>query len=289
MAATEARVRAEAATRPMTAADAEAGFALSQEAGWNQTLEDWRFMLAEGRGLGVHEPGRGFVASSLVLPLGAGLSWISMVLVARDRRRNGLGTMLLSRCVEAARAAGAVPGLDATEIGRPVYLPLGFRDLYPISRLVLEAPLPEVRPPDGVRLRALAPADLPALTGYDERHSRMQRGHVLSYLAGRAPACIAERGGAVVAYAMGRPGRTAAQIGPVVADNPDVALALVARIGARGGRTMLDVPDAHVALADFLQRHGAVRERGYMRMTLGRFPGIESPGGVFALAGPELA
>ena len=63
------------------------------------------------------------------------LAWISMVLVTRARRRGGLGTGLLRRCIEETRASAAgVAGLDATEQGRPIYLPLGFRDLYAISR-----------------------------------------------------------------------------------------------------------------------------------------------------------
>ncbi len=39
--------------RAMRPEDAEAALALSQEAGWNQTVEDWRFMLGRGRGLGL--------------------------------------------------------------------------------------------------------------------------------------------------------------------------------------------------------------------------------------------
>lgn len=288
MAATEAPAVAQPLVRPMQPADAHAALALSEEAGWNQTADDWRFMLGEGRALGVYEPGRGWVASSLVLPLGRGLSWISMVLVARERRRRGLGTMLLERCIAAVRAEGAVPGLDATELGRPVYLPLGFEDLYPISRWILER-IPAVPPPAGCTLRPLAAADMRGVIAYDEARSRMRRGHILHYLRERAPALIAERHGAIAGYAMGRPGRTAAQVGPVVADDGEVALALAGRMAESGGPTMLDVPDAHTGLSAWLQQHGAVRQRGYTRMTLGRFPGIAAAGSVYALAGPELA
>ena len=287
MAATEAATLAQPLVRPMRPADAEAALALSQEAGWNQTAEDWRFMLGEGSALGVYEPGRGWVASSLVVPLGQELSWISMVLVAGTRRRRGLGTMLLERCIAAVRAAGAVPGLDATELGRPVYLPLGFEDIYPISRWVLDT-IPSAPAPAGYTIRPLTPGDMRALVAYDEAQSRMRRGHVLHYLRDRAPALVAERAGTVAGYAMGRPGRTAAQIGPVVADTAEIAHALTARMGESGGRTMLDVPDAHAGVAAWLKQHGATRERGYTRMTLGRFPAIAEPGKVFALAGPEL-
>ena len=110
---------------------------LSIEAGWNQNLQDWRFMLANGSGFGIQAEGQ-WQASSLVLPLGAKLCWISMVLVTKARRRGGVGTGLLKACIADVQARGAVAGLDATEQGRPIYLPLGFRDLYKISRWHLD-------------------------------------------------------------------------------------------------------------------------------------------------------
>ena len=112
----------------------EAVWPLSIEAGWNQNVADWRFMLGAGRGFGLRGDDGRWEASSLVLPLGDKLAWISMVLVTQARRRGGVGTGLLKRCIAEVQANGAVAGLDATEQGRPIYLPLGFRDLYKISR-----------------------------------------------------------------------------------------------------------------------------------------------------------
>src|ERR1044071_4974642 len=112
----------------------EAVSPLSVEAGWNQSVADWRFMLGAGRGFGCRGASGKWEASSLVLPLGDRLAWISMVLVTKALRRGGVGTALLKRCIAEVQASGAVAGLDATEQGRPIYLPLGFRDLYKISR-----------------------------------------------------------------------------------------------------------------------------------------------------------
>jgi len=119
---------------PIDAGQCEAVWPLSIEAGWNQNVADWRFMLEAGHGFGLRGADGQWEASSLVLPLGAKLAWISMVLVTKARRRGGVGTTLLKRCIAEVQAAGAVAGLDATEQGRPIYLPLGFSDLYRISR-----------------------------------------------------------------------------------------------------------------------------------------------------------
>jgi hypothetical protein len=73
--------------------DADSVWPLSIEAGWNQNVADWRFMLGAGRGFGLKNEGGTWEASSLVLPLGQHLAWISMVLVTTSRRSGGIGTM----------------------------------------------------------------------------------------------------------------------------------------------------------------------------------------------------
>lgn len=278
--------------QPIDAALSEAVWPLSVEAGWNQNLADWRFMLGAGRGFGCVGPDGRWQASSLVLPLGQKLAWISMVLVTRDRRRGGVGTGLLKRCIDEVRSAGAVAGLDATEQGRPIYLPLGFHDLYPIARWHFDAASDVVQPPAGVTLRALGPADLPRLALYDRPLTGMERPSILAHLALRQPgrAWIAEdTAGKTVGYVLGREGRVATSLGPVVADNEAIALALISKAAAAApGPFIIDVPVVHRAVRGWLERQGAVTPRGYMRMTLGDAKGLDDATHVFALAGPEL-
>ncbi|MBY0324775.1 MAG: hypothetical protein K2X72_39100 [Reyranella sp.] len=278
--------------QPIDAALSEAVWPLSVEAGWNQNLADWRFMLGAGRGFGCVGPDGRWQASSLVLPLGQKLAWISMVLVTRDRRRGGVGTGLLKRCIDEVRSAGAVAGLDATEQGRPIYLPLGFHDLYPIARWHFDAASDVVQPPAGATLRALGPADLPRLALYDRPLTGMERPSILAHLALRQPgrAWIAEdTAGKTVGYVLGREGRVATSLGPVVADNEAIALALISKAAAAApGPFIIDVPVVHRAVRGWLERQGAVTPRGYMRMTLGDAKGLDDATHVFALAGPEL-
>ena len=272
---------------------AEAVWPLSIEAGWNQNAADWRFMLAAGRGFGCTGADGRWRASSLVLPLGQRLAWISMVLVTRDLRRGGVGSGLLKRCIEEVRSAGAVAGLDATEQGRPIYLPLGFHDLYKISRWHLDrAPTTSVPPPHGIVLRPLVLADLPRLATYDRPLSGMERPTILAHLATRQPrlAAVAETAsGKLSGFVLGRGGRIATSLGPVVADSEKIALALIARAtGSAPPPFIIDVPDAHREIRAWLEAQGAVTPRGYVRMTLGEAKGLGDPSHVFALAGPEL-
>lgn len=272
--------------------EAEAVWPLSIEAGWNQNVADWRFMLGAGRGFGLKNAAGVWEASSLVLPLGQQLAWISMVLVTRSRRSGGVGTSLLKRCLDEVKANDAVAGLDATEQGRPIYLKLGFHDLYKITRWHLEGAKDVMQPPAGVALRPFTIADLPKLPTYDRPLSGMERPTLLAHLARRQPglAWVAETpSGKLVGFSLGREGRNAWSIGPVIADSEAVGLALISRATTVAkGPFILDVPEAHGAVRHWLERQGAVSPRGYMRMTLGTAKKLDDPAHVFALAGPEL-
>lgn len=278
--------------RPIEAEHAEAVWPLSIEAGWNQNVADWRFMLGAGRGFGLVGPDGAWQASSLVLPLGQRLAWISMVLVTKDRRRGGAGTGLLKRCIADVREMGAVAGLDATELGRPIYLPLGFRDLYSIRRWHLDAAKSAVAPPKGIEIRPAAIADLSKLATYDRPLSGMERPTILAHLLLRQPglAWIAQTpSGAITGYALGREGRVATSIGPVIADSEPVALALIAKATtSAAGPFIIDVPEAHRDVRAWIEGQGGETPRAYMRMTLGTAKGLDDPSHVFALAGPEL-
>src|SRR5204863_1740820 len=167
--------------------DAEGLCPLSIEAGWNQVAADWRLMLDLGWGYGVRGPRGQWIASALALPLGPTISWISMVLVTQPARGHGLGTHLLTRCIAEVEASGAAAGLDATELGRPIYLPLGFRDVYPLSRWHAPPALRQVVPPPaGIVIRAATAGDLPQICAYDLPRSGFARAPVLAHLLTRA-------------------------------------------------------------------------------------------------------
>jgi GNAT superfamily N-acetyltransferase len=273
---------------PIDVEQCEAVWPLSIEAGWNQNVADWRFMLEAGRGFGLRGVDGRWEASSLVLPLGDKLAWISMVLVTKARRRGGVGTGLLKRCIAEVQASGAVAGLDATEQGRPIYLPLGFRDLYRISRWHFDG---VKQMPPAVDMRPITAADLAELPAYDRPRSGMDRSALLQHLATRQPgrAWVAQRDGRVVGFVLGREGRTATSLGPMIADDETTGLALIARAAsAAPGPFIIDVPDVHADVRRWLEAQGAVSPRGYMRMTLGTARGLDDPSHVFALAGPEL-
>jgi GNAT superfamily N-acetyltransferase len=116
--------------------DVPAAFQMSMDAGWNQTVEDWRRLLAlEPEGcFGVESDGR-LVATNTLLCYGQDLAWLGMVLTHPQYRRRGYAQKLLGAALDLAEGRGIRSvKLDATELGRCLYLKFGFEDEQPIER-----------------------------------------------------------------------------------------------------------------------------------------------------------
>jgi GNAT superfamily N-acetyltransferase len=277
----------------LTPADAADGGALSTRIGWNQALPDWDYMLAAGEGVGLRAADGTLVASAMALPYGR-FSWICMVLVDPDYRRQGLATKLMDAVVARQEAAGRVPGLDATPDGREVYRRIGFEEDYRSGRYRAEqVDLGAADPPDlpNVTIRPLQESDLPAIVAMDEAVFGGDRSALLTHLLTRVLGAPhgAWRGGDLAGYVFAREGREAHQVGPLVADTPDIAIALArAALGGIDGPVYLDAPDAQAEFVAWLTACGFALQRPFFRMYRGRGHGFDDPAQIYAIAGPEL-
>lgn len=267
--------------RRLTLADVAGGFALSTEAGWNQSEADWRFLLGAGAGIGVEDGGR-LVGTAIVLPLDGRVGWIAMVLVALSHRKRGIATAMMDWAVAHCRRHGLVAALDATPAGREVYRRLGFTDGPSILRLAAPPGFGRAEDTSGVELAEILAFDRPAV-GID-------RAAVLRELAERTPALAigCRRQGRLAGYALGRFGRVACEIGPVVAEDDATALALLraACFRAEGRPVIADVFEKRAGFLRSLVGAGWTEQRPYTRMAIGALP-PGAPEKVFAIAGPE--
>jgi len=270
-------------------AQLEGCLALSRAAGWNQNAADWRLMLEIGRGWGLTLADGTLVASTLVLPY-CGFAWVSMVLVHPAQRRRGYASRLLRGALKDLAASGLIPVLDATPAGRAVYLTEGFRESWSFKRYQLQArPSVALDPADGVR--PLAAEDWPRILALDARAFGASREPLLRALAARLPAAawVLERDGAIRGYLLGRDGREACQLGPLVADSAASAIALLgAALPQVSVPLYLDAADHAMPLVVWLAERGFVVQRPFTRMVYG---GGDAPGDasrVMLVAGPEL-
>ena len=266
-------------------ADAEA---LVAEAGWNQIAADWRIFLDFGTVYAVRDGVR-VIATAATLPYGR-CAWISMVLVETAHRRRGLATRLLHRCIADIKGAGLIPALDATPAGAKVYRPLGFQEAFGFARLA--SPQAKIKPaPNPITVRSIEDSVWPALCAHDAAVFGADRGNILARMRGRLPAAnlFAERDGRITGMLLGRDGRTASHLGPLIAEDDATAAALLAQALSRiDGAVYVDLADAKTGVRASLESAGFVVQRPFTRMLLGRDASFDDVARTYAVIGPEF-
>jgi GNAT superfamily N-acetyltransferase len=277
---------------PLRASEIPGAEELVREAGWNQTAADWRIFLDIGTVYAIRADDGRVIATAATLPYGGEFAWISMVLVARDYQRRGLATRLLRRCIDDLAAARLVPVLDATPAGREIYRGLGFLAAWGFQRLTCAAVMDagqEENPK--IEITEITDDAWPALCAYDASVFGADRGKLLAQLHGRVPAvdALAWHDGKIAGFLLGRDGRVATQIGPLVADSDDIAQALLSRaLAAIRTPLFIDVPNEKKALLRDLARRGFTAQRPLTRMLLGRSQAYDDGIRTYAVVGPEF-
>jgi GNAT superfamily N-acetyltransferase len=282
---------APAPLRPDELGDAQA---LVAEVGWNQTERDWRMFLDLGHVQAVRTDTGGVIATAATLPYG-GFGWISMVLVTAAWRRRGLASQLLRDAIDDLRGAGIVPVLDATPAGREVYRKLGFVDTWGFARLarpaVSAARDPEPGGHDDIDVQPITDAMWSAICAYDATTFGSDRGRLLAGLRGRMPpaALVALRGDRLVGFLLGREGRIATQLGPLIAEDAITARALLGRVlAAVTSPVFIDIADSKPETRAFIEAQGFAFTRPLTRMVYGRADAFDNGTRTFAVVGPEF-
>jgi GNAT superfamily N-acetyltransferase len=257
--------------------------ALSKAAGWNQNEADWRLMLEIGHGWGRSLADGTLAASTLVLPYGGDFAWVSMVLVLPAHRRKGHASKLLRTAIADLERRRHTPILDATPAGRAVYAQEGFSDRWGFKRYFLKGKS-AARPTGDAR--PIRDADWKEILELDRDAFGASRERLLRNLFRRLPqaAWIAPGKG----FVLGRDGREARQIGPLISsDRSSAKMLLTHALGGIEPPVYVDVSD-HAQWGGILEAAGFVFQRPFTRMVRGERP---APGRLeltFLVAGPEL-
>jgi ribosomal protein S18 acetylase RimI-like enzyme len=273
--------------RPLRTADIPLAMELKDIAGWNQTARDWAGYLE-------FEPAGCFAAEANGRPVGTATSirygdrfgWIGMVLVHPECRRFGIGSRLLRAGIDYLQRSGTgCVKLDATPMGKKVYVPLGFQDEYEITRFEgVAGPLPgekrrrsfEAASADATpgRIDPLIEGDLPAVIEFDAPVFGAERANVLHSMSRRNPEmCFVARDatGSIDGYLIAREGQRAVQLGPWIARDAVTAAGLLDAFfgGVAGQRVFLDVPHPNESGLELIREAGFSVQRGFARMHLG--------------------
>lgn len=278
----------------MTPAEADAGLRLSRTARWNQTREDWSFMLRNGTGVGFRTEAGVWVASMIILPLGQEYGWISMVLTDPDWRRRGLAKRLMAIGLERLHKRDLTASLDATPQGETVYRGIGFKGRISLARWVVEpiGGTVEQNTANESLIRAVRKEDLDRLATWDKGHSGCDRKAVLNHLFASRPelALLKETAsGDIAGFIMGRRGERFTQLGPLVALDQNIAMRLLlAALKIVDGPVYLDAFDKHQPHLGDETGTSWKLERRFSRMIHEGNPAPGNPDMLFLAAGPEL-
>lgn len=221
--------------RDATPEDLPALAGLRESVGWG--VQEWalRAVLESRRGTyRVAEDSDGAVIASGSGMVYGPLGVVGNMIVAPEHRRRGLGAQILDAILEHLDRAGCVrQELYATAAGRPLYQRHGFTLTEPGShvRLPRSAFATDAGAADpATQVRRGGPADLARLASYDTPRFGGDRSELLARMLADddRPLALAQTGGeGVVGYAWLRP--DGERIGPLLADRPAIAEALVRR------------------------------------------------------------
>jgi predicted N-acetyltransferase YhbS len=275
----------------MEESDIPAGIRLCRAAGWNQLEQDWKMFLDMQGGdafVAADEHGNivGTVAS---MRYQNKFAWIGMMLVDPERRRQGIAMLLMQHILEELKDLRSVK-LDATPAGREVYLRLGFKDEYILTRWLCDQSLILGENHDNVR--AMTEDDLQAVLDLDRKVFGAERSELIKHFWREQPgfARVLIKENKVVGYTFGRKGFSYYSIGPVVATGTSDAQKLIATVMSQAHDMLMiiDVPQQHEALAQWLSEVGFKKQRDLIRMYRGsnEWPGMLE--NQFSILGPAF-
>jgi GNAT superfamily N-acetyltransferase len=201
----------------------------------------------------------------------AGFGWIGLIGTRPDAGRRGIGTLVTAHLVEVLSAHGCASVLDASAAGRPVYERLGFDDHGRTQVMVRRAaPAPSLAPITSTLASVVTSEELSDLVGYDAVSFGGRRDRLVPLVAATHETVVARREGAIVGYAVRRPG----YLGPVIADDDEALDALLGAVLDPRIDVRIDVPWESMH-HDALRRAGfeTVRDLRNMRLGIATLPG----------------
>jgi GNAT superfamily N-acetyltransferase len=229
---------------------------LAQERSWSPEEGKWRLLFDIGDVYGIDDTENGGLAGTVVsTPYGRDVSAISMVLVAKNYERRGLGGRMMRHVLEVCGTASAC--LTATDYGRVLYERLGFRTVGVCTAYTGElsaSALPEPR----VESRQAEAGDMPAVLALDTEVFGAPRTELFKRLPDFCEdfRVVQDGGGALAGFGGAWHNGDQRVIGPVIARDATTALGLVETLARTAGRVRLDVDHRHPELIEWAVERG---------------------------------
>jgi GNAT superfamily N-acetyltransferase len=251
---------------PFARAHLEGALRLSQEMSWPYRIEDWDFALQLGHGFVLQCAGV-VVGTALWWPYGDSYASAGMIIVSKAVQGRGYGARLMDALLAAARPR--IITLNSTAEGLALYARRGFAS---ISILHQHNGIPRRRPdvPPLGDVRPMVPSDLGTIVGLDHEATGWTRREMLNRLIDVGDGYVLLRDDIPRGYAISRLFGRGHVIGPVVAESPTDARALIeAALAPLGGVFVRIDTSASSQLGEWLEGIGLQQVGDATTMVLG--------------------
>jgi predicted N-acetyltransferase YhbS len=244
--------------------------------GWNPGLQDGvAFYAADPGGFLVAESAGRVLGCISAVAYGTTLGFIGLFIVAPDLRGQGLGGLLWDAGM--TRLSGRVVGLDGVPAQQDYYRRKGFELAWQnvrfagVVRHSSVAVDERIVPLGGIDFASVCADDLRVFSAPRESFLR-----AWIDMPGAPGLAWVERG-RVAGWGVVRPCREGYKIGPLVADNADIATALYAALSQQaqpGSALYLDVPVPNLNALKLAEQQGMHRAFETARMYRGAVPAV---------------
>ncbi|MCA1544279.1 GNAT family N-acetyltransferase [Bradyrhizobium sp. NBAIM32] len=280
-AAAEDRVHEDVVLLPFARSHREGALRLSQEMSWPYRIEDWDVALQLGRGFVLERAGA-VIGTAAWWPYGDTHASAGMIIVAKAVQGRGYGARLMDALLTSARPRTVA--LNSTAEGIALYRRRGF---VPIGVIHQHQGIPSETgmSPRSDLVRAMAASDFDAVVRLDREATGWERQRMLDRLVQNADGYVLHRDGIARGYAISRLFGRGHVIGPVAAESPTDARALIEAALARlGGRFVRIDTSAASQLGPWLESIGLQHVSDATTMTLGMPAQSTGPARSFAIA-----
>jgi hypothetical protein len=247
--------------------------------GWNPGNTDAHaFFVADPGGFLIGRLDGEPVVCISVVKYGQGFGFLGFYIARPPVRGKGYGIKVWQAGM--ARLAGRNVGLDGVVAQQANYRKSGFRNAW--NNIRYEGPSFAARAPAGVSLVDARSVAFDKLAAFDRRFFPEARDSFLASwisLPERA-AVAAVNDGKLVGFAVMRACQAASRVGPLFADSPDIAAALVSALAQKTGATAvaIDIPDINKPAVALAGKAGLKPSFETARMYTGAAPDVDYAG-----------
>ncbi|MGV7213921.1 GNAT family N-acetyltransferase [Bradyrhizobium sp. UFLA05-112] len=266
---------------PFARSHLEGALKLSQEMSWPYRIEDWDVALQLGHGFVLERAGT-VIGTAAWWPYGETHASAGMIIVAKAAQGRGYGARLMDALLASARPRTIA--LNSTAEGITLYRRRGF---VPTGIIHQHQGIPRAirETLQSGLLRPMAASEFEVIARLDRAATGLERRQMLSRLFDSGDGHVLLRDGVLRGFAISRLFGRGHVIGPVVAESPTDARALIEFTIARLGPVFvrIDIP-ASSQLGAWLESIGLQRVSDATTMVLGTPARWTGPARLFGVA-----